>query len=61
VWTEGAKALVNLNGADGLKGRLFGLDTIAQEVAREGGYIAVIGKQGPTAIFDNRVATVADG
>ncbi|HYL58870.1 MAG TPA: alkaline phosphatase family protein [Candidatus Acidoferrales bacterium] len=61
VWAEDAKAIVNLNGADGFKGRLFGLDTISQEVAREGGYIAVVGKQGPTAIFDNRVTTVADG
>ena len=61
VWAEGARAIVDLNGADGFKGRLFGLDTITQEVAREGGYIAVLGKQGPTSIFDNRVTTVADG
>jgi arylsulfatase A-like enzyme len=61
VWAEGARAIVNLNGADGFKGRLIGLDTITQEVAREGGYIAVIGKQGPTSVFDNRVETVVDG
>ncbi len=61
VWAEGARAIVNLNGADGFKGRLIGLDTIAQEVAREGGYIAVIGKQGPTSVFDNRVETVVEG
>jgi hypothetical protein len=61
VWAEGAKAIVNLNGADGFKGQLIGLDTITQEVAREGGYIAVIGKQGPTSVFDNRVETVVDG
>jgi arylsulfatase A-like enzyme len=61
VWAEGARAIVDLNGVDGFKGRLFGLDTITQEVAREGGYIAVLGKQGPTSIFDNRVTTVADG
>ena len=61
VSAEGAKAILNLNGANAFKGRLIGLDTIAQEVAREGGYVAVIGKQGPTSVFDNRVATIADG
>jgi arylsulfatase A-like enzyme len=61
VSAEGAKAILNLNGADGFKGRLIGLDTITQEVAREGGYVGVIGKQGPTSVFDNRVATIVDG
>ena len=61
VWAEGAKAIVSLNGANGFKGRLIGLDTITQEVAREGGYVSVIGKQGPTAVFDNRVETIVDG
>jgi arylsulfatase A-like enzyme len=61
VWAEGAKAIVNLNGADGFKGRLIGLDTITQEVEREGGYVGVLGKQGPTSVFDNRVETVVHG
>jgi arylsulfatase A-like enzyme len=61
VGAEGAKAILNLNGAAEFKGRLIGLDTITQEVAREGGYVAVIGKQGPTSVFDNRVATIVDG
>ncbi len=61
VGAESARAILNLNGADGFKGRLIGLDTITQEVAREGGYVAVIGKQGPTSVFDNRVATIVDG
>ncbi|MGA7870758.1 MAG: alkaline phosphatase family protein [Candidatus Binatus sp.] len=61
VWAEGARAIVNLNKTNEFKGRLIGLDTIAQEVEREGGYIAVIGKQGPTSVFDNRVETVVDG
>ena len=61
VSAEGAKAILNLNGADGFKGRAIGLDTITQEVAREGGYVGVIGKQGPTSVFDNRVATIVDG
>ena len=61
VSAEGARAILNLNGADGFKGRLIGLDTITQEVAREGGYVAVMGKQGPTSVFDNRVLTIAGG
>src|SRR5271166_3357524 len=61
VGAESAKAILNLNGATEFKGRLIGLDTIAQEVAREGGYVAVLGKQGPTSVFDNRVATIVDG
>ena len=61
VSAEGAKAILNLNASNEFKGRLIGLDTIAQEVAREGGFVGVIGKQGPTAVFDNRVATIADG
>lgn len=61
VSAEGAKAILNLNGSNQFKGRLIGLDTIAQEVAREGGYVGVIGKQGPTSVFDNRVATLVDG
>src|SRR5271170_3324805 len=61
VSAEGPKAILNLNGATAFKGRLIGLDTIAQEVAREGGYVAVIGKQGPTSVFDNRVASIAGG
>src|SRR5271163_2030863 len=61
VAAEGAKAILNLNGATAFKGRLIGLDTIVQEVEREGGYTAVIGKQGPTSVFDNRVASIAGG
>ena len=61
VSAEGPKAILNLNGATAFKGRLIGLDTIAQEVEREGGYVAVIGKQGPTSVFDNRVTTIANG
>jgi predicted AlkP superfamily pyrophosphatase or phosphodiesterase len=61
VWAEGARAILNLNKSDEFKGRLIGLDTIAQEVGREGGYVAVMGKQGPTSVFDNRVETIVDG
>jgi predicted AlkP superfamily pyrophosphatase or phosphodiesterase len=55
---ENSKKLASLN-ADG--GRVLGLDTVAQEVVREGGYLAVAGKEGPTFLFDNRVETIKDG
>src|SRR6202167_2153168 len=50
VGAEGPKAILNVNGASAYKGRLIGLDTIVQEVEREGGYTAGIGKQGPTSV-----------
>ena len=61
VSLESTGQLAAANAADGFDGRLLGLDTIAQEVAREGGYIAVVGKTGPTFMFDNRVETVTGG
>ncbi len=61
VMDEDSELLAALNGADGFAGRLLGLDTVAQEVEREGGYVAVIGKRGPTFLFDNRVAAISDG
>ena len=61
VFLEASNAVVDLNEPSGLAGRLMGLDTVAQEVAREGGYIAIIGKQGPTILFDNRMKSVVDG
>jgi arylsulfatase A-like enzyme len=61
VMIENSDLLVALNGADAFAGRLLGLDTITQEVEREGGYTAVIGKRGPTFLFDDRVAAITDG
>lgn len=58
---ERSSTLALLNGRDAFAGRLLGLETIAQEVLRSGGYIATIGKRGPTFLFDNRVATVTNG
>jgi len=61
VSLESTEQLAAANAADGFDGRLLGLDTVAQEVAREGGYLAVIGKAGPTFLFDDRIETVTDG
>ncbi|HVA77638.1 MAG TPA: alkaline phosphatase family protein [Candidatus Binataceae bacterium] len=58
---ENTQRLADLNAPDALKGNLLGLDSVVQEAAREGGYVAVVGKQGPTYLFDDRVLTVANG
>ncbi|MGH7949540.1 MAG: alkaline phosphatase family protein, partial [Candidatus Binataceae bacterium] len=58
---ERSSTLALLNGRDAFAGRLLGVDTIAQQVLRSGGYVAAIGKRGPTFLFDNRVATVSKG
>jgi len=61
VVLENSQKLAALNGPHAFAGHLVELDTVAQEIEREGGYIAIIGKQGPTFIFDNRVSGVIDG
>jgi hypothetical protein len=58
---ESAKFLAELNGPGGLDGHLLALDTVAQEIEREGGYIAILGKAGPAFLFDNRVALLKNG
>lgn len=58
---ESSPMLAELNGAGALAGRLLGLDSVVQEVEREGGYAAVIGKRGPTFLFDDRVAALKGG
>jgi predicted AlkP superfamily pyrophosphatase or phosphodiesterase len=59
--TESTASLVSLNGEDAFAGHLEGLDTVAQELEREGGYLAIAGKAGPTFLWDDRVASVKDG
>jgi hypothetical protein len=61
VMLENTELLASLNGSGALAGRLLDLDTVAQEVEREGGYLAVAGKEGPTFLFDNRVQSIKDG
>lgn len=58
---EYSSVLSVLNSPQAFAGRLVQLDTVAQEVEREGGYLAVIGKQGPAFMWDNRVASVKEG
>src|SRR5579863_5892468 len=52
---ENSRYLAALNGPDALDGRLLGIEGIAQEVEAGGGYAAVLGKQGPTFLFDDRM------
>src|SRR5579872_515536 len=58
---ESTSLIAALNGDNAFAGHLLGLDTVAQQVEREGGYLAVVGKQGPTMFFDNRIESVKDG
>jgi len=58
---ESTATLASLNGDSAFAGRLLSLDTVAQQLEREGGYLAVAGKTGPTFLFDSRVESVKDG
>ncbi len=60
IMLENTPLLATLNDANAFGGRLLGLDTVAQQVEREGGYLALVGKQGPAFLFDDRVKTVKD-
>jgi hypothetical protein len=56
VKLENSRNLVELNSNRAFDGRLLGLETLAQEVVGSGGYLAIIGKEGPTFLFDDSVA-----
>ena len=53
---ERSRALVTLNSSRGFDGHLLGLESVAQEAERAGGFIAIAGKTGPTFMFDDRVS-----
>jgi arylsulfatase A-like enzyme len=57
VFLENSQLLAELNGADALNGRVLGLDTVAQQVRRVGGYVAILGKRGPTFLFEPDAAS----
>jgi predicted AlkP superfamily pyrophosphatase or phosphodiesterase len=58
---ENTEMLASLNSDSGFAGRLLGLDTIGQQLEREGGFLSVSGKAGPTFLFDDRVESVKGG
>lgn len=53
VGLENTSHLATLNGAGGFDGYLVGVEAVAQQIIRRGGYVAIIGKQGPTFLFDD--------
>ncbi len=55
VFIEDTKLLLALNSPAGLNGQLLTAESIGQEVQREGGYLAVLGKKGPTFLFDDSI------
>jgi hypothetical protein len=61
VQLESTRRLSDLNDSGVFNGDLLGIDSVVQEIGREGGYTAVIGKQGPAFLFDDRVLTVTRG
>ena len=61
VMLESTELVASLNGDGAFAGRLLDLDTVGQQVEREGGYLAVAGKSGPAFLFDNRVESLKDG
>jgi hypothetical protein len=49
---ENSNSLAALND-DGFNGYLLGVEGVAQQILRDGGYVAIVGKQGPTFLFDD--------
>jgi Type I phosphodiesterase / nucleotide pyrophosphatase len=52
---ENSHTLAALNGPEFFNGALLGSVSIGQQVRRAGGYLAIIGKRGPTFFFDDSV------
>jgi hypothetical protein len=52
---ENSARLAALNSSGGFNGYLLGVEGVAQQILREGGYVAIVGKQGPTFLFDDQV------
>ncbi len=58
---ESTATLEAANSASAFAGNLVGVDTIAEQVERDGGFVAIVGKRGPTFLFDTEVNTVSEG
>jgi hypothetical protein len=52
---ENSELLAALNGPGVFNGVLLGSESLGQQVRRAGGYLAIIGKRGPTFMFDDSV------
>jgi predicted AlkP superfamily pyrophosphatase or phosphodiesterase len=51
---ENSNHLAALNGSSGFDGYLLEVEGVAEQIIREGGYVAIVGKQGPTFLFDDK-------
>ncbi|HXZ88034.1 MAG TPA: alkaline phosphatase family protein, partial [Candidatus Binataceae bacterium] len=58
---ENSQILAALDGPGAFNGHLLGLEAIGSQVQSAGGYVAVIGKRGPTFLFDGQAAPGASG
>jgi arylsulfatase A-like enzyme len=52
---EDARLLDALSGPGALDGKLVEVETVAQQLMRSGGFAGIVGKTGPTFLFDDRV------
>src|SRR6202158_3915652 len=56
VFLEDSNLLAALNGPAVFNGALLGSESLGQQVRRAGGYLAIVGKRGPTFMFDDSVS-----
>jgi type I phosphodiesterase/nucleotide pyrophosphatase len=56
---EHSQYLGALNGPRAFNNHLVGVEAVAQQVRHAGGYVAIVGKQGPTLLFDSQLASPA--
>ncbi|MBV8774431.1 MAG: alkaline phosphatase family protein [Deltaproteobacteria bacterium] len=54
VGLENSIHLATLNDVGGFDGYLVGVEGVAQQIIHRGGYVAIIGKQGATFLFDDQ-------
>ena len=57
---ENSHTLAALNGPNAFNGHLLGLEAIGTQVRQAGGYAAIVGKRGPTFLFDDKDAGGTD-
>jgi hypothetical protein len=55
VFLEDSNLLAALNGPAVFNGALLGSESLGQQIRRTGGYLAIVGKRGPTFMFDDSV------
>ena len=56
VSLENSAMLAVLNGQEAFKGKVVEVDTVAERLLRDGGFVGIVGKTGPTFLFDDQVS-----